>query len=97
MLNEILEGCKTDICWYKNWCKTRKKTGSCILQLFTEVPTQNLKCNVKQACIFHLILVGISYSLIQSIKNEEDGGVREVFTQRPKSVKHDESYLSRIP
>ena len=48
-----------------------KKAGSCV---FTEVPSQNLKFNVKQACIFHLILVGISCSLILSIKNGEDGG-----------------------
>ena len=32
MLNKILESCKNDICWYKNWCKPRnKKTGSCVL------------------------------------------------------------------
>ena len=43
MLNEILESCENDICWYKNWCKTRnKKTGSYILQLFTELPSQNV-------------------------------------------------------
>ena len=30
---------------------------------------QNLKYNVKRACIFHLILVGIPSSLILSVKN----------------------------
>ena len=55
--------------------KTRnKKTGSCILYSLKEVPSQNMKYNAKQACIFHLILVGITYSLILSIKNGEDGG-----------------------
>ena len=59
---------KNDTCWYKSWRKTRSKriTGSCI---FTEVLFQNLKCNVKQACIFNLILVGIPSSLILSVKN----------------------------
>ena len=43
MFNEILESCKNDLCWCKNWYKTRnKKTGSCILQLFTKAPSQNL-------------------------------------------------------
>ena len=30
---------------------------------------QNLRCNIKQSCIFHLILLGISSSLILSVKN----------------------------
>ena len=43
MLNEILENCENDICWHINWYKTRnKKTGSYILERFTEVPSQNL-------------------------------------------------------
>ena len=43
MLNEILESCKNDTCWYKNWCKTRnKKTDSSILQLFTDVPCKTM-------------------------------------------------------
>ena len=43
MLNEILENCKNNISWYKNWCKTwNKKTVSCILKLFTELTSQNL-------------------------------------------------------
>ena len=80
MLFEILESCKNDILIYKNWCKTRnKKTSSCILKLFTEVPTQNLKCNRKQACVFHLIFVGISFSVILSIKNGEDEGRGEFY------------------
>ena len=44
----------------------KKRTGSCIL---TEVPSENLKYNVKQACIFNLILVGIPSSLTLSVKN----------------------------
>ena len=35
----------------------------------TEVPSQNLKYNVKQACIFDLILVDFPSSLILSVKN----------------------------
>ena len=34
-----------------------------------EVPSQNLKCNVKQACIFNSILVDIPSSLILTVKN----------------------------
>ena len=45
-----------------------------MLYSLTEVPSQNMKYNAKQACIFHLILVGITCSLILSIKNGEDGG-----------------------
>ena len=67
MLNEVLKSCKNDTCWYKSWCKTRtKRTGSCI---FTEISSQNLKYNVKQAYIFNLIFVGIPSSLILSVKN----------------------------
>ena len=71
MLNEVLKICKkmksADI---KTDAKKRnKRTGSCILKLFKEVPSQNLKYNVKQACIFNLILVGIPSSLILSVKN----------------------------
>ena len=50
-------------------------------------------------------MVDIPCSLILSINNGEDEGGRGmggvggegVFTQRSKSVKHDESYLPRIP
>ena len=41
---------------------------------FTEVPSQNLKCNVKEACIFNLILVDIPSSLILSVKNRGKQG-----------------------
>ena len=41
---------------------------------FTEVPSQNLKYNVKEACIFNLILVDIPSSLILSVKNREKQG-----------------------
>ena len=34
----------------------------------TEVPSQNLKYNVKQVCIFNLILVDIPSSLLLSVK-----------------------------
>ena len=52
---------KNDICWYKSWCKTRNKRS-------TEISSQNFKDNVKQACIFHLILAGIPFNLILSGK-----------------------------
>ena len=61
-----------------------KRTGSCILSLFTYVPSQNLQYNVKQACIFHLILVDILFG-------------KGFFTLQPKSFKSEESYLLRIP
>ena len=35
---------------------------------------QNLKYNVKQACIFHLILSGITSNLLLSVKNSWCGG-----------------------
>ena len=66
---------KSDTCWYKNWWKTRNNgTGNCILYLFTEVPSQNLKYNVKQACIFNLIMVGIPSSLILYVMKRRGGG-----------------------
>ena len=54
---------------------------------------ENLKYNVKQECIFHLILLGIPSSLILSISNRRLVN----FTKWTKSVKHDKSYLSMIP
>ena len=49
-------------------CKTaNKRTGSCILQLFTEVPSQNLKYKTKQGFIFPLIYVDIPSSLMLSL------------------------------
>ena len=53
--------------------KQIKELVDVILQLLTEVPSQNLKYNVKQACIFNLILVGIPSSLILSVKNRGGG------------------------
>ena len=40
------------------------------------IPSQYLKQNVKQTCCFHLILVGIQFSLILPVKNRgiEGGG-----------------------
>ena len=55
--------------YYKNIETKSKRTCSCILYFFTEVLSQNLKYNVKQACMVNLILVGIQSSLILSIKN----------------------------
>ena len=52
------------------------------------MPSLNLKYNVKQVCISNLILV--------SILSRGEGG-EDFFTCWPKSVKHDESYLLRIP
>ena len=68
MLSEVLKSRKT----------IDKKTGSCILKLFTEVPFQNLKYNIKQACIFRLILVDIPSNLTLSVKSR--GWGEEVFT-----------------
>ena len=57
-----------------------KKSGRCIFKIFMEVSFQNLKYNLKQACIFDVILVGIPCSLIFFIKSGEDGdkGVRRI-------------------
>ena len=51
-----------------------KELVACIWKHFTEVPSQNLKYNVKQACIFNLILVGIPSTLILSVMNREVKG-----------------------
>ena len=56
--------------------------------------------NFSQACIFHLILVGIPCSLILSIKNREGkgGGWRCLLnSQNLLRMTKDKSYLSRIP
>ena len=59
-LKMISAAIKTD-----HLCKTaNKRTGSCILQLFTDVPSQNLKYKAKQVFIFPLILVDIPSSLM---------------------------------
>ena len=54
-----------------------KRSSGCILQIFvTRKYLQNLKDSVKRAFIFLLILVGILYILILSVKNS---GMVEVF------------------
>ena len=51
-----------------------KRSGGCILKIFLRnIYLQNFKYNVKRACIFHLILVGILSILILSVKNREWG------------------------
>ena len=60
---------------------------------------QNMKYNIKEACIFHLILVGILSILILSVKNRGGGGGQEgvgLLNGQNKSVKHDKSYLSTV-
>ena len=57
---------------------------------------KTLKYNVKQACIFHLILVGIASNLILSVKNRGRGGGGRRGGEQPKSVTHDKSYLLTI-
>ena len=42
----------------KNNKKKNKTSGGRILQIFIKKYPQNVKCNVKRICIFHLILVG---------------------------------------
>ena len=42
MLGEVLKSCKT----------TERRTGSCILQLFTEVPSQNFEVQHKTGLHF---------------------------------------------
>ena len=70
MLDEVLKSCKKMISAdIKADLKQIKELVDVILQLLTEVPSQNLKYNVKQACIFNLILVGIPSSLILSVTN----------------------------
>ena len=70
MLDEVLKSCKKMISAdIKADLKQIKELVDVILELLTEVPCQNLKYNVKQACIFNLILVGIPSSLILSVKN----------------------------
>ena len=54
MLSEVLKSCKT----------IDKRTGSFILQLLTEVPSQNLKYRMKHTWIFHLILVVIQLDIV---------------------------------
>ena len=67
MLNEVLKSCKKVI-------SADIKTGAKqeIKDLFSEMPSQNLKYTEKLTCIINLILIGIPSSLILSIK--EQGG-----------------------
>ena len=51
MLNEVLKMKKMKSVDIKTCEKRNKRTGGCILKLFTEVPSKNLKDNVKQALI----------------------------------------------
>ena len=55
---------------------------------------QNLKYNMKRACIFHLILVGILSILISSVKNRRAVGGFLLNWKNPLSM---ESYLSKVP
>ena len=52
-----------------------------------------MKYNVKQACIFHIILIGIPSSLILSVRKQGVG----VLLDRKKSVKSDKGCLLIIP
>ena len=61
MLNEVLKSCKKMI---SADIKTDAKQ-----EIKELVPSQNLKYNVKQACIFNLILFGIPSSLILFVKD----------------------------
>ena len=52
-----------------------KISGGLYLTSFYKMYVQNLKYNIKRACMFHLILVGILSILILSVKNRGwDGG-----------------------
>ena len=60
--------------------KIKISGGSILFQVFIRcIYVQNLKYNIKRACIFHLILAGILSILILSVENEGgEGGGREV-------------------
>ena len=60
--------------------KIKTSGGSILFQVFIRcIYVQNLKYNIKRACIFHLILAGILSILILSVENEGgEGGGREV-------------------
>ena len=51
-----------------------KISGGLYLKSFYKTYVQNLKYNIKGACVFHLILVGILSILILSVKNRGWGG-----------------------
>ena len=42
MLNKVLESCKNDIGWYKNYCKTKKKQKK-LVAVPSKLPSKNLK------------------------------------------------------
>ena len=55
-------------------------SGGLYVTSFYNMYVQNLKYNIKGACMFHLILVGILSILIFSVKNREGwGGGGSVF------------------
>ena len=43
VLNEILESCKNNICWYKNWCKTKQETKKLVAVSYNFSPKYLLK------------------------------------------------------
>ena len=43
VLNEILESCKNNICWYKNWCKTKQETKKLVAVSYNFWPKYLLK------------------------------------------------------
>ena len=53
-----------------------KISGGLYLTSFYKMYVQNLKYNIKEACMFHLILVGILSILILSVKNRGGWGGR---------------------
>ena len=55
-----------------------KISGGLYVTSFYNMYVQNLKYNIKGACMFHLILVGILYILILSVKNRGVGGAEGV-------------------
>ena len=56
-----------------------KISGGLYLTSLYKMYVQNLKYNIKGACMFHLILVGILSILILSVKNRGWGGGGRVF------------------
>ena len=70
MLNEVQKICEK---WYVCWCKSNKEIKDLVADP-TKKYLQNLKYNIKRECIFHSILVDISFVLILSIKNKGVGG-----------------------
>ena len=67
---------KNDIGWCKSCCKTtrNKRTGSCILYFLMRSTCKTWNTMYHQACIFHLILLGISSSMALYVTNRGWGG-----------------------